>query len=82
MTNKLTNDETAGWIFSDEYHAWQDQQRAGAYRPGRMTVLWERYGAAVGLFSIKRQEHNEINPILGVSARWPEPFERQTIDDG
>lgn len=59
------SDETGEWIFSDEYHDWQDTQmsRGRLLRPGAIPGSHP----AVALFQVKPQSEQDIK------ASWPEP---------
>ena len=62
--------ETGEWIFSDEYHQWQDEKSGSVtiwdnFRPEGIEVMEE--GWYYGLFSWKSQDLN------GIGAQWPDP---------
>jgi len=60
-------DETNGWIFSDEYHTWQDGRSHGNWR-----------SAEFGCFSIK--ECSTRPQPNSDSGRWPNPWPFQDLD--
>ena len=63
-------DETKGWIFSDDYHEWQDNHSSTSLRYGGLTI--EFYGWYLGLYQIKAQDMGDT------LSQWPEPI---GIDD-
>lgn len=67
----LTWDETDGWIFSDEYHQWQDGQYKpfGHWRPAG--EFFTQAGLAFGVMEIVTDPADEYPS--GASARWPIP---------
>jgi hypothetical protein len=78
MTADETTDNrsplTGDWIFSDEYHRWQDRNRQIGYRHGHQRVA-EYSGWYVGLFSIKTDETAKSD-----MANWPEPGRRNDLE--
>jgi hypothetical protein len=69
-------DETQGWIFTPEYHDWQDSQEAGEYRNGDEIQVSE-HGWWTGLFSVKSDPVKILS--WGTIARWPDPFDEQDL---
>lgn len=70
----MTWDETDGWIFSDDYHAWQEAPRRGGYRPGTAPQVRD-LGWYIGLWTEKplAEDGTEV-------AQWPEPLGRHDLD--
>ena len=67
------SDETGGWIFSDEYHAWQDTQARTSYRHG--SASWLRtYGWSAALYSIKSDTTDVYRwDVAYHASSWPDP---------
>jgi hypothetical protein len=72
----LAHDETNGWIFTDEYHRWQDKHRKMGYRHGTLSWL-ENSGWYIGLYSIKWDNRLKPGPD---AATWPDPPPHQDLD--
>lgn len=64
------HDETGGWVFSDEYHQWQDEKPNGngIIRGGSITHLMT-FGWGAGLYSIRTDDKENI------SASWPQIYD-------
>lgn len=67
MTN---HDETGGWVFSDEYHRWQDEKPNGTalFRGGTVSHL-AALGWSAGLYSVKTDDKENV------SASWPQIYD-------
>lgn len=73
----LTWDETDGWIFSDEYHDWQDEDVwPGSYR---YVSAIEHTGWYLGLYEIKE---DPVETFIGstAAAKWPTPRGSDDLD--
>jgi len=70
MNEKVPGD----WIFSDEYHNWQDDQARGNWRHGTETVLTE-LGWYYGAFQMKPTNSGSMLD----QAKWPEPIREHRI---
>lgn len=68
---KLTWDETDGWVFTDEYHQWQDEQYQpfGHWRP--RGEFFNNAPLAAGVMEIVT-DSTDTHPS-GAAARWPRP---------
>ena len=66
-------DETDGWIFSEEYHAWQERPHTAGYRPGSAPQVRDR-GWYIGLYTVKPLE------LDSSTAQWPKPLRHHDID--
>lgn len=69
-------DETGGWVFSDEFHRWQDdrnQVRYGVHRNGSELELTE-IGWSAGMFKLKPTTPKVgSNDFEDACASWPIP---------
>jgi hypothetical protein len=81
-------DETDGWIFSDEYHQWQDEvgiQRreasavTGNWRPGGEFALRD-LGFERGLYGFKPNGEQYREPNPAIAAEWPKPLLKFDLD--
>ena len=70
-------DETDGWIFSDEYHLWQDLHPISSYRMGGSTIVIE-YGWYLGIYQVKGGDGISSEPDVD-AASWPEPLGNHRI---
>jgi len=73
----MTANETGEWIFSDEYHAWQDEQALRAarrydhHRPDPNDIM--AIGWRLGLYSV-------VGHTQSAQASWPEPTRWHDLD--
>lgn len=71
-------DETDGWIFTREYHRWQDRQNHNRWRHGNAADIANQ-GWYVGLYSIKYDHPALIDD--SVAATWPKPTAVHRLDN-
>jgi hypothetical protein len=73
------HDETGGWVFSDDYHQWQDGRSlllSSSYRHGDEGAL-DLSGWGVGFFTIKSDRKSDD---WEASASWPSPHSLQDLN--
>jgi len=76
----MSANETGEWIFSDEYHEWQDKE--SSYDTASTVAVqyreygnsFERKGWYVGLFDVKGNGQGDT------AARWPKPYSFDDLD--
>jgi hypothetical protein len=71
-------DETGGWIFSDDYHYWQDTRLSTGARFGGEANIHD-CGWAIGLYGFRT---DYIGPFCynPKAASWPVPYPNLDLD--